>query len=79
MNTKATACFCIFIFDSSTWRIFTYKELQAATNGFSEDNKLGEGAFGSVYWGRTSDGLQKSKSMNSQEPVGAEGLLCRWC
>ena len=42
----------------SPWRIFTYKELHAATNGFSEDNKLGEGGFGSVYWGKTSDGLQ---------------------
>ncbi|KAL7200121.1 hypothetical protein ACSBR2_022263 [Camellia fascicularis] len=55
---------------SSAWRIFTYKELQVATNGFSEDNKLGEGGFGSVYWGRTADGLQiavkKLKSMNSK-------------
>ncbi|CAK9148799.1 unnamed protein product [Ilex paraguariensis] len=54
----------------SPWRIFTYKELHAATNGFSEDNKLGEGGFGSVYWGKTSDGLQiavkKLKSMNSK-------------
>ncbi|KAL1548867.1 non-specific serine/threonine protein kinase [Salvia divinorum] len=52
------------------WRIFTYKELHAATNGFSDDYKLGEGGFGSVYWGRTSDGLQiavkKLKSMNSK-------------
>ncbi|CAI0394062.1 unnamed protein product, partial [Linum tenue] len=37
-------------------RIFTYKELHVATNGFSEDNKLGEGGFGSVYWGKTNDG-----------------------
>lgn len=42
----------------NSWRIFTYKELHAATNGFSDDNKLGEGGFGSVYWGRTNDGLQ---------------------
>ncbi|KAL1816192.1 hypothetical protein ACET3Z_018766 [Daucus carota] len=52
------------------WRIFTYKELNVATNGFSEEHKLGEGGFGSVYWGRTSDGLQiavkKLKSMNSK-------------
>lgn len=41
-----------------SWRIFTYKELHTATNGFSDDNKLGEGGFGSVYWGKTTDGLQ---------------------
>ncbi|XP_076945782.1 PTI1-like tyrosine-protein kinase At3g15890 [Bidens hawaiensis] len=52
----------------SPWRIFTFKELHSATNGFSEDNKLGEGGFGSVFWGKTSDGLQiavkQLKSMN---------------
>ncbi|KAJ7955744.1 Receptor-like kinase [Quillaja saponaria] len=52
------------------WRIFSYKELHTATNGFSEDNKLGEGGFGSVYWGKTSDGLEiavkKLKAMNSK-------------
>lgn len=42
----------------TTWRIFSYKELHTATNGFSDDNLLGEGGFGSVYWGKTSDGLQ---------------------
>ncbi|PIA28555.1 hypothetical protein AQUCO_06800008v1 [Aquilegia coerulea] len=55
---------------SSTWRIFTYKELHTATSGFSEENKLGEGGFGSVYWGKTTDGLQiavkKLKAMNSK-------------
>jgi hypothetical protein len=30
-------------------RRFTYDELAAATNGFSSQNKLGEGGFGSVY------------------------------
>ncbi|KAF7153087.1 hypothetical protein RHSIM_Rhsim01G0009100 [Rhododendron simsii] len=44
---------------SNPWRIFTYKELSSATNGFRADNKLGEGGFGSVYWGKTSDGLQE--------------------
>jgi hypothetical protein len=48
---------------SSTWRIFSYKELHAATNGFSEENKLGEGGFGSVYWGKTSDGQQVINSL----------------
>ncbi|CAL0307039.1 unnamed protein product [Lupinus luteus] len=54
----------------NSWRIFSYKELHAATNGFSDDNKLGEGGFGSVYWGRTSDGFQiavkKLKAINSK-------------
>ena len=54
---------------SSTWRIFSYKELHAATNGFSEENKLGEGGFGSVYWGKTSDGLQVTT------PVAHESML----
>lgn len=35
---------------------FTYRELQAATNNFSE--KLGEGGFGSVYLGKLSDGTK---------------------
>ncbi|KAK8914133.1 PTI1-like tyrosine-protein kinase [Platanthera zijinensis] len=56
--------------ESITWRLFTYKELYAATSGFSEDYKLGEGGFGSVYWGKTTDGLQiavkKLKAMNSK-------------
>ena len=42
----------------STWRIFSLKELHAATNNFNYDNKLGEGGFGSVYWGQLWDGSQ---------------------
>lgn len=41
-----------------SWRVFTLKELQAATNNFNYDNKLGEGGFGSVYWGQLWDGSQ---------------------
>ncbi|XP_031482668.1 PTI1-like tyrosine-protein kinase At3g15890 [Nymphaea colorata] len=43
---------------STTWRIFSLKELHAATNNFNYDNKLGEGGFGSVYWGQLWDGSQ---------------------
>ncbi|KAM0000476.1 putative non-specific protein-tyrosine kinase RLK-Pelle-RLCK-XV family [Helianthus debilis subsp. tardiflorus] len=42
----------------STWRIFSLKELHVATNNFNYDNKLGEGGFGSVYWGQLWDGSQ---------------------
>ncbi|EOA30885.1 hypothetical protein CARUB_v10014029mg [Capsella rubella] len=41
-----------------SWRIFSLKELHAATNSFNYDNKLGEGRFGSVYWGQLWDGSQ---------------------
>ncbi|KAK8951953.1 PTI1-like tyrosine-protein kinase [Platanthera zijinensis] len=43
---------------SSSWRFFSLKELHAATNNFNYDNKLGEGGFGSVYWGQLWDGSQ---------------------
>lgn len=42
----------------NSWRIFSLKELHAATNNFNYDNKLGEGGFGSVYWGQLWDGSQ---------------------
>ncbi|KAG0620734.1 hypothetical protein M758_4G239000 [Ceratodon purpureus] len=41
-----------------TWRIFSLRELHSATNNFNYDNKLGEGGFGSVYWGQLASGDQ---------------------
>lgn len=40
------------------WERYTLKELLRATNNFHQDNKIGEGGFGSVYWGRTSKGVE---------------------
>lgn len=56
-----------------TWRIFSLKELHAATNNFNYDNKLGEGAFGSVYWGQLWDG---SQVMNK---CSICIYFCLWC
>lgn len=50
--------FCSKSGDEQSWRIFTSKEVLAATQNFSDDNKLGEGGFGSVYWGQLQDGSQ---------------------
>eukprot|EP00253_Pinus_taeda_P026877 PITA_26877 len=36
--------------------IFSYQELREATNGFHEENELGDGGFGSVYLGKLRDG-----------------------
>ncbi|XP_050224389.1 PTI1-like tyrosine-protein kinase At3g15890 [Mercurialis annua] len=40
------------------WEIYSLKELLHATNSFHDDNKIGEGGFGSVYWGRTIKGAE---------------------
>ncbi|XP_052210171.1 PTI1-like tyrosine-protein kinase At3g15890 [Diospyros lotus] len=40
------------------WEIYTLKELVQATNNFHNDNKIGEGGFGSVYRGKTSKGIE---------------------
>ncbi|CAN6224406.1 unnamed protein product, partial [Urochloa humidicola] len=37
-------------------RAFRYEALEAATRGFSEKNRLGQGGFGPVYRGRLEDG-----------------------
>ncbi|KAL5716577.1 hypothetical protein ACHQM5_018247 [Ranunculus cassubicifolius] len=36
---------------------FTLRQIKAATNNFSAENKIGEGGFGSVYKGNLSDGV----------------------
>ncbi|XP_027364727.1 PTI1-like tyrosine-protein kinase At3g15890 [Abrus precatorius] len=66
-------CFCCFLCEADQtkiqnannkknkdypWEIYTLKELLRATNNFHQDNKIGEGGFGSVYWGRTSKGVE---------------------
>ncbi|XLR34924.1 hypothetical protein S83_062824, partial [Arachis hypogaea] len=37
-------------------QVFTYKEIEVATNGFSEANFIGNGGFGLMYRGVLSDG-----------------------
>lgn len=32
-----------------SFRVFSYEEMKAATNGFHASNKIGEGGFGTVY------------------------------
>ncbi|KAK9085019.1 hypothetical protein Sjap_025430 [Stephania japonica] len=47
---------------------FSLSSILAATNSFSETNKLGEGGFGPVYWGTMVDGIEiavKKLSVNS--------------
>ena len=53
------------------WYMYTLKELVQATNNFNESNKLGEGGFGTVYWGRTSKGVEVRTCVRSDQPQQA--------
>ncbi|XP_057442363.1 cysteine-rich receptor-like protein kinase 44 [Lotus japonicus] len=47
---------------------FNFDTIRVATNDFSDSNKLGQGGFGAVYWGKLSKGQNiavKRLSMNS--------------
>ncbi|XP_020677735.1 PTI1-like tyrosine-protein kinase At3g15890 isoform X1 [Dendrobium catenatum] len=50
-RTSSSSCFA-----DQPWEIFSLKQLLNATNNFNDSNKLGEGGFGAVYWGRTPAG-----------------------
>ncbi|KAI4295954.1 hypothetical protein L6164_035947 [Bauhinia variegata] len=43
---------------------FSYEELAKATNGFSADNKIGQGGFGSVYYAELRDEKAAIKKMD---------------
>ncbi|GAY67783.1 hypothetical protein CUMW_259220, partial [Citrus unshiu] len=42
----------------ATWRTFSYLELCRATDGFSENNLIDRGGFGSIYKARLGDGME---------------------
>ncbi|KAA8526771.1 hypothetical protein F0562_009000 [Nyssa sinensis] len=48
-------------------KLYTYKELQIATEDFSSANKIGEGGFGSVYKGKLKDGSMAAIKVLSGE------------
>ncbi|KAL0312395.1 UNVERIFIED_CONTAM: G-type lectin S-receptor-like serine/threonine-protein kinase [Sesamum radiatum] len=54
-------------------RLFTYASVQSATNNFSSDYKLGQGGFGPVYKGKTSEGKDIAVKLLSRQ--SGQGLL----
>ncbi|KAL0406748.1 UNVERIFIED_CONTAM: Cold-responsive protein kinase [Sesamum latifolium] len=57
-------------------KLYSYKELQIATENFSPANKIGEGGFGSVYKGRLTDGtLMAIKVLSTQSEQGVREFL----
>lgn len=45
-----------YVRDKGVVQVFTYKELETATENFNEGNVIGNGGFGVVYKGVLSDG-----------------------
>lgn len=53
--------------------VFSYEQLEIATNGFSTENQLGEGGFGWVYRGQLPDG--QVVAVKQLKVVGGQGEL----
>ncbi|KAJ4956922.1 hypothetical protein NE237_013705 [Protea cynaroides] len=56
-------------------QVFTYKDLELATDGFAEANVIGRGAFGVVYRGTLSDGTVAAiKNIRREGRQGERGF-----
>ncbi|KAL6649524.1 hypothetical protein ACP70R_013748 [Stipagrostis hirtigluma subsp. patula] len=55
---------------------YSYREIERATNGFAEDQRLGTGAYGTVYAGRLADGrLVAVKRIRQRDNAGLERVM----
>ncbi|RAL46742.1 hypothetical protein DM860_005021 [Cuscuta australis] len=60
----------------SSVRLYPYKELERATNGFSDAMRLGTGAYGTVYAGKLyNHELVAIKRLRQQDPDGVEQVM----
>ncbi|CAI9098916.1 OLC1v1035648C1 [Oldenlandia corymbosa var. corymbosa] len=59
--------------DSHFLQVFSFDEIRAATNEFSEENKLGEGGYGPVYKGKLQNGQEVAvKRLSETSKQGRE-------
>ncbi|TVU47860.1 hypothetical protein EJB05_07474, partial [Eragrostis curvula] len=54
--------------------LYSYREIERATDGFSEEQRLGTGAYGTVYAGRLSDGRLVAVKRIKQRDNDVAGL-----
>ncbi|XP_042501372.1 uncharacterized protein LOC122079177 [Macadamia integrifolia] len=64
--------------------VFTYEELEKATNNFNSNQELGDGGFGTVYYGKLQDGrevavkrLYETNCKRVEQFVNEIGILAR--
>uniref|UniRef100_A0A0D3FFP5 Protein kinase domain-containing protein n=2 Tax=Oryza TaxID=4527 RepID=A0A0D3FFP5_9ORYZ len=61
---------------SCTVPFYTYREIDRATNGFAEDQRLGTGAYGTVYAGRLSNNrLVAVKRIKQRDNAGLDRVM----
>ncbi|KAL1809860.1 hypothetical protein ACET3Z_026850 [Daucus carota] len=61
---------------SSTVPLFSHKDIERATNGFSEKQRLGTGAYGTVYAGKLhNDEWVAIKKLRHQDTDGIEQIM----
>ncbi|KAF0912599.1 hypothetical protein E2562_015288 [Oryza meyeriana var. granulata] len=61
---------------SCTVPFYTYREIERATNGFAEDQRLGTGAYGTVYAGRLSNNrLVAVKRIKQRDNAGLDRVM----
>lgn len=68
------------IFESERPIIYSLEEIEEATSGFDESKKIGEGGYGSVYFGILGDkevAVKKMRSNKSKEFFAELKVLCR--
>ncbi|KAI3753697.1 hypothetical protein L2E82_25758 [Cichorium intybus] len=66
----------IELLDVDNMRLYTYKDLQFATEDFKPENKIGQGGFGSVYKGQLKDGkLVAIKVLGTESRQGLREFL----
>lgn len=59
-------------------KVFSYKEIKAATNNFKE--VIGRGSFGSVYLGKLPDGRQVAVKVRfDKTQLGADSFMNEVC
>ncbi|VFQ82597.1 unnamed protein product [Cuscuta campestris] len=68
------------VFDMDKPLIFTYEEILSSTDGFSDANFLGDGTYGSVYYGLLRDQevtIKRMTATKSREFMAEMKVLCK--